>query len=88
MIHEPLKAEEFGPLAHCFNTHYESNLANVIRRLDTAIFLYHYLDEEEDIPELSRRNSVQALQHIKNRLFEMYLKRMGWENVVWSSEME
>ncbi len=86
MNHQPLQAEEFGPMAHCFNEQYEANLVSVIRKLDNAIFLFHYLDEEEDIPSLFRRNTTHTLHHIKESLMQMYYERMGWKVIMRSKD--
>ncbi len=87
MKFQPYQTEEFAPLAECINNDYEANLITIIRRLDNAIFLFHFLDEAENIPNLYRRNTTNTLNHMKESFMEMYYNHMGWKVLMRSKDL-
>jgi len=81
---QPLVGEDFTPLANYVNEVFDGHLIKVIRYLNRTIFLFHFLPENQHIPELERQNTVSVLNGIKDSLMETYFKRQGYEVVRFS----
>jgi len=75
---QPLTGADFTPLADYVNEVFDGHLIKVIRYLNRTIFLFHFLPENEHIPELERQNTVTVLSKIKDALMEAYFKRQGY----------
>jgi len=83
----PLVGEDFTPLADYVNEVFDGHLIKVIRQTwsehsrtlaDRTIFLFHFLPENQEIPELERQNIVTVLSKIKDSMMESYFKQQGY----------
>jgi len=74
----PLVGEDFTPLADYVNEVFDGHLIKVIHYLNRTIFLFHFLPENQEIPELERQNIVTVLSRIKDSMMETYFKRQGY----------
>jgi len=77
-MQQPLSGTDFIPLANYVNDVFDGHLIKVIHYLNRTIFLFHFLPENQEIPELERQNIVTVLSKIKDSMMETYFKRQGY----------
>lgn len=71
------KKKDLAPLAKYVNEIHEGNLLALTNSLDRAIYMFHYLTEEENFTQPEKQNTCYALVGIRERLMEAYYNQHG-----------
>lgn len=71
------EAKELAPLADYVNEMYGGNLLSLTKWLDRAVYLFHFIPEEENFSSKDKHNVVGAIMALKERLLEVYCKQRG-----------
>jgi len=69
------KKKDLAPLAELVNEVYSGNLLSLIKWLDRAVYMFHYLPEEENFSAIEKQNTMYALHCLKERLMEAYFRQ-------------
>ena len=76
-----IENKDFAPVAEFVNEVYGGNLLLLTKWLDRAVYMFHYLPEEEDFSANEKRNAAYALMCLKERIMQAYFKQRGLEYV-------
>ena len=67
-----VKKKDLDPIASYVNEIHERNLLSLTTYLDRAIYMLHYIPQNETFSELERQNTCYALMGLKERLMEVH----------------
>ena len=69
-MNKKIKKEDLSPLASYVNEFFDGDLLSLMHSLDRAIYMFHYLPEEENFSAREKQNVCFALMGLKESLME------------------
>lgn len=74
-----LKLEDLTPIIEQIDKYYEGNVLIVTEWLDRAIFMLHFLPDDDEFSQLQKRNVCGVILGIKESLMQSYFENQSLE---------
>lgn len=74
-----LKQEDLQPILEQIDKYYEGNVLVVTEWLDRAIFMLHFIPDDDEFSQLQKRNVCGVILGIKESLMQAYFENQGLE---------
>ena len=71
------EAKDLVPVAEYVNEVYDGNLLSLTQWLDRAVYMFHFISEDENFSSQDKRGVVDSLMVLKERLIEAHYRQRG-----------
>lgn len=73
-----LRDIDLSPIITYVNEYHDGNLLSLSNWFDRAIYMFHYLPEDE-FTRFERQNTCHILMQLKETLVKIHFEENGWE---------
>ncbi|MCR9173991.1 MAG: hypothetical protein NXI10_15920 [bacterium] len=74
-----LKEEDLKPILEQINKYYDGNVLVVTEWLDRAIFMLHFIPDDDEFSQLQKQNVCGVILGIKESLMQAYFQNQALE---------
>ena len=71
------EAKDLAPVAEYVNEVYGGNLLSLTQWLDRAVYMFHFISEDENFSNQDKHGVVDSLMALKERLLEVHYRQRG-----------